>query len=153
MGSLRVKVRAARACRSAVAGVMVNAESGDDARRIANGAVVSGFKAVTSTDGAFEIGSLRAASYRLSVLDNGRPIKATKAVKLALSARQRATGVEVVVERPAGTIRGAVTRPDGASIAEAWVAVHQSLEDQLPRPRADGETRRFGCRWQHDRCR
>ena len=41
-----------------VAGVMVNAEAGTDMRRVENGAVVSGFKAVTSTAGAFEIGGL-----------------------------------------------------------------------------------------------
>lgn len=94
------------------------------------GNVVSGFKAVTSTAGTFEIGSLGAASYRLSVLDTGRPMKTTKTVKLALAAGQHATGVEVVVERPSGTIQGTVTGPDGAPIAEAWVAVHQSLRDQ-----------------------
>ncbi len=113
-----------------VTGVMVNAESGDGATRFENGAVVSGFKAMTSTSGAFQIGGLGAASYRLSVLDTGRPIKAAKTVKLALSAGQHATGVEVVVERPTGTIQGTVTGPDGAPIAEAWVLAHQTLEDR-----------------------
>lgn len=114
-----------------VAGVMVSAESGTDMRRLEMGNVVSGFKAVTSTTGTFEIGSLPAANYRLSALDTGRLMKATKTVKLALAAGQHATGVEVVVERPSGTIQGTVTGPDGAPIAEAWVAAHQSLRDQM----------------------
>ncbi|MBX3159459.1 MAG: sigma-70 family RNA polymerase sigma factor [Deltaproteobacteria bacterium] len=114
-----------------VAGVMVTAEPGNDARRVDGGRVISGSAAVTSARGAFEIGSLGAASYRLSVLETGRPMKVTRPVKLALSAGQRATGVEVVVERPTGVIRGTVTGPDGAPIAEAWVVVRQSLQDQL----------------------
>lgn len=114
-----------------VAGVMVSAEHGTDTRRVEMGNVVSGFKAVTSTAGTFEIGSLGAAEYRLSVLDTGRPMKTSKRVKLALAAGQHATGIELVVERPSGTIQGTVSGPDGAPIAEAWVAVHQSLHDQL----------------------
>jgi RNA polymerase sigma-70 factor (ECF subfamily) len=114
-----------------VAGVMVSAEHGTGMRRIEMGNVVSGFKAVTSTAGTFEIGSLGAADYRLSVLETGRPMKTTKHVKLALAAGQHASGVEIVVERPSGTIQGTVSGPDGAPIAEAWVAVHQSLHDQL----------------------
>ena len=58
-------------------------------------------------------------------------MRATKAVQLALSAGQHATDVEVVVQRPAGTIQGTVTGQDGAPIADAWVAVHHSLQDQL----------------------
>ncbi|MEJ7599911.1 MAG: carboxypeptidase-like regulatory domain-containing protein [Kofleriaceae bacterium] len=114
-----------------VAGVMVNAESGNDETRIENGAVISGFRAMTSTTGSFEIRALGAATYRLSVLDTGRPIKATKTVKVALSAGQHATGVEVVVERPTGTIQGTVTGSDGAPIADAWVALHQTAMDEV----------------------
>jgi len=114
-----------------VAGVMVSAEPSGHTRRIDDGNVVSGFQAVTSMAGTFEIGSLPPATYRLAVLDTGRPLKATKTVKLALSAGQRATGVEIIVERPNGTIQGTVTDQSGAPLADAWVAVHQSFKDQL----------------------
>ncbi len=114
-----------------VAGVMVSAEPNGEMRRIDGGNVVSGFVAVTTMTGTFEITGLRTASYRLSVLDTGRPMKATKSVRLALAAAQHATGVEISVERPADTIQGTVTGPDGAPIAEAWVAVHLSPQDQL----------------------
>jgi hypothetical protein len=96
-----------------------------------NGLVSSGFKAITSTGGAFQIRGLGAASYRLGVLESGRPVKPKKTVKLALSAGQHATGVELVVERSTGTIQGTVTGPDGAPISDAWVALHQSFVNQL----------------------
>ncbi len=114
-----------------LAGVMVNAESGNDETRIENGAVISGFKTMSSTSGTFEIRGLGAATYRMSVLDSGRPMKPTKTVKLGLSAGQHATGVEVVVERPTGTIQGTVTGPDGAPVADAWVALHQTTMDEV----------------------
>jgi hypothetical protein len=119
---------------------MVNAESGDDMTRIENGAVVSGFKAMTSTAGTFEIGGLGAATYRLSVLDAGRPMKPAKTATLALSRGQHATGVEVVVERPTGTIRGTVTGPDGAPVADAWVALRQTADDELAALRSSDDT-------------
>ena len=80
-----------------VAAVMVNAEGENEQIRIESGAMVSGWKAMTSTSGTFSIGGLAAAGYRLSVIDTGRPMKTSKIVKLALSAGQHATGVEVVV--------------------------------------------------------
>jgi len=113
-----------------VAGVMVSAD-GNDVTTIENGAVVSGFTAMTSTGGTFAIGGLGAATYRLFVLDAGRPMRLTKTHKLALSAGQHATGVVLVVESPTGTIQGTVTGPDGAPIADAWVALHQTTFDQI----------------------
>jgi RNA polymerase sigma-70 factor (ECF subfamily) len=98
---------------------------------IVNGAVTSGFQAITSTGGAFEIHGLAAATYRLAALDRGRPIKAKQATKRALATGQHATGVEIVVERPAGTIRGTVTGPDGMPIADAWITLHQTGKDLL----------------------
>ena len=94
------------------------------------GDVVSGFKAVTSTAGTFEIGSLGAASYRLSVLDTGRLMKTNEDRQGRASGwpardRRRGRRREAVRHDP-----GTVTGPDGAPIAEAWVAVHQSLRDQ-----------------------
>lgn len=114
-----------------VAGVMVNAEASDATTIIEGGAVTSGFKTMTSTTGAFRLASLGAATYAISVLDTGRPMKTTKTIKQALSIGQHATGVEVVVDRPNGKIEGTVTGPDGTPIADAWVALHQTPADQL----------------------
>lgn len=123
-----------------VVGVMVNAQSGDDATILENGAVVSGFKAMTATGGTFAISGLGAATYQLSVLDTGRPMKPARTVKVALSASQHATGIDVVVERPTGTIEGTVTGADGAPIADAWVAVRQTSFDELAALRSDDDT-------------
>ncbi|HEY4242579.1 MAG TPA: sigma-70 family RNA polymerase sigma factor [Kofleriaceae bacterium] len=114
-----------------VPGVMVNAELATEQTRFENGALASGYKGTTSSTGVFEIGSLGAASYRLSVLDIGQPLRPTKAVKVALSMGQHATGIEIVVERPTGVIRGTVTGPDGVPVADAWVRVHQSVFDRF----------------------
>ena len=98
---------------------------------IVNSAVTSGLKAITSTGGGFEIRGLSAGSYRLYALDRGRPMKTKTGSKVVLATAQHATGVEIVVERPAGTIRGTVTGPDGAPVADAWVALDQTVEDLL----------------------
>ena len=122
-----------------LAGVMVNARSSDDATVLENGAVISGLGAMTSQTGAFALGGLGAATYHLSVLDTGRPMKPKKTVKQALSAGQHVTGIDVVVERPDGTIQGTVNGPDGAPIADAWVALHQTTTDELMSQRADDD--------------
>jgi hypothetical protein len=114
-----------------VEGVVVTAEVVGDMMTFENGVVSSGFKAITTTGGAFEIRGLGAASYRMGALESGLPVKTKKTVKVALSAGQHATGVEVVVERSTGTIQGTVTGPDGAPIADAWVAVQQTIFDQF----------------------
>jgi protocatechuate 3,4-dioxygenase beta subunit len=114
-----------------LAGVIVNAEPVGDVTRLEGGAVVSGLKAMTSANGTFQIAGLGPATYRLSVLDTGLPVKATKATKVALAAAQHATGIEVIVERPNGVIEGTVTGPDGAPIADAWVQLHQTMEDKM----------------------
>ncbi len=115
-----------------VVGVSVNAELASDGvamTTIVNSAVTSGFKAITSTGGAFEIRGLDAASYRLYALDRGRPMKTKKGFKVVLATAQHAAGVEIVVERPTGTIRGTVVGPDGAPVADAWVALDQTVKD------------------------
>ncbi len=124
-----------------IVGVTVSAELASDRHitTIVNGAVTSGFKAITSTGGAFEIRGLDAASYRLAVLDRGRPMKAKKGAKVGLATAQHASGVEIVVERPAGTIRGTVTGPDGAALADAWVALYQTPDDLLDSMKTSGE--------------
>ena len=118
---------------NAVVGVTVNAERlGDDQMTMVhNGVVTSGFKAITTTDGSFEIRGLDAARYHLAVLDRGRPMKAKHGAKVELTTAQRATGIEMVVERPSGTISGTVSGPDGAPIPDAWVSLQQDGLDQM----------------------
>ncbi len=128
-----------------VVGVTLSAELANDGvtmTTIVNSAVTSGFKAITSTGGVFEIRGLSAGSYRLYALDRGRPMKTKKGSKLVLGTAQHATGLDIVVERPAGTIRGTVTGPDGAPIADAWVALDQTVEDLLDSLNTDDEPRR-----------
>jgi protocatechuate 3,4-dioxygenase beta subunit len=116
-----------------IAGVMVSAEhSGEhQTTTIDNGVVTSGFKAVSAITGAFEIRGLSPGTYRLGALDRGRPMKAKKHNKVELAAGQHATGVDVVVERPAGVIQGTITGSDGAPVADAWVSLHQNINDML----------------------
>jgi protocatechuate 3,4-dioxygenase beta subunit len=116
-----------------VAGASVNAASGNRTE-VVNGMVTSGVAALTAADGTFELAGLAAASYRLSVLDRGRPLpmKSTPAAAtVALAPGEHKLGVELVVDRPDGVIQGTVTGPDGKPLADAWVSVDQSLEDML----------------------
>jgi protocatechuate 3,4-dioxygenase beta subunit len=116
-----------------VAGASVNAATGNRTA-VVNGMVTSGFAALTGADGTFELGGLAAATYRLSVLDRGRPLPlktAVAATTIAIGAAEHKTGVELVVDRPDGVIQGTVTGPDGKPLADAWVSVDQSIEDML----------------------
>jgi len=116
-----------------VAGASVNAASGNRTE-VVNGMVTSGIAALTGADGTFELTGLAAASYRLSVLDRGRPLPmktAATAATIAIAPSEHKTGVELVVDRPDGVIQGTVTGPDGKPVADAWVSVDQSLEDML----------------------
>ncbi|HET9991267.1 MAG TPA: carboxypeptidase-like regulatory domain-containing protein, partial [Kofleriaceae bacterium] len=85
-------------------------------------------------DGTFELTGLAAATYRLSVLDRGRPLpmkSASAAANVALAPGEHKTGVELVVDRPDGVIQGTVTGPDGKPLADAWVSADQGIEDML----------------------
>jgi len=113
-----------------VAGASVNAASGNRTE-VVNGMVTSGSAALTGADGTFELTGLAAASYRLSVLDRGRPLPMKAAATIAIAPGEHKTGVELVVDRPDGVIQGTVTGPDGKPLADAWVSVDQSLEDML----------------------
>jgi hypothetical protein len=95
---------------------------------IVNGMITSGAQALTTAAGTFELRGLAADSYRLRVLERGRPLRARgKPVKLTLAAAEKKTGVELAVDRPNGVIKGVVTGPDGAPLADAWVSVQQDL--------------------------
>jgi len=105
---------------------------------IVNGMMTSGSAAMTSATGAFELKGLSAATYRLRVLDRGRPLPMKADVKLAIGATDHKTGVELVVDRPDGVIKGTVIGPDGKPLADAWVSVEQSFEDMLQGLHGDG---------------
>src|SRR5262249_29049409 len=117
---------------------------------IVNGVVTSGVQAVTGTGGTFEVRGLAGGSYRLSVLDRGRPMKMRtkpEAATVKLAADEHKTGVELAVDRANGVIKGRVIDPDGKPLADAWVSVHQDLDDMLmsmARPDApEGDSRMF----------
>jgi len=66
------------------------------------------------------------------VLDRGRPMKMKgKVPVLKLAANEHKTGVELAVDRPNGTIKGRVLGADGAPLADAWVSVHQDIDEML----------------------
>jgi RNA polymerase sigma factor (sigma-70 family) len=119
--------------------VMVTANVEGETTTFENGFIASGFKTVSSASGAFEIHGLGAATYRLGALTRGAPMKPKKSVKLALTSGQHAAGVEIVVERPTGTIRGTVIGPDGAAVSDAWIVVHQAVSDQMAALRASDD--------------
>lgn len=114
-----------------IAGAMVTAEHVKEITRIDNGIVASGFKAISSASGQFEITGLGVGEYRLTALDRGSPMRTRKGSKLKLAANQHLTGVEFVVERSAKTISGTVTGPDGSPRADVWVAAYQTIDDQV----------------------
>jgi hypothetical protein len=118
----------------AVGGVTVAASSIGETENttIVNGMVTSGFHGITGNAGAFEIVGLAAGTYRLSVLDRGRPMKLkAKSEPVKLAGTDHKTGVELVVARPTGTIQGRVIGPDGHPLADAWVSVHQDLDELI----------------------
>jgi hypothetical protein len=114
--------------------VMAAQQGGTEHTMIVNGAVTSGVQAVTGTDGAFELRGLAGGGYRLSVLDRGRPMKMrTKpdATTVKIGAGEHKTGAQLAVDRANGVIKGRVVDPDGKPLADAWVSVHQDLDEML----------------------
>jgi protocatechuate 3,4-dioxygenase beta subunit len=115
-----------------VAGVTVSANPQTQGQTtiVVNGVVTSGAQVLTAANGSFEIKGLDAGPYRLAVLDRGRPLPMKRGdAKFSLAATEHKTGVELVVDRPDGVIRGTVTGPDGKPLADAWVSVQQGLAD------------------------
>lgn len=114
------------------ASVMAASQADDESMKIVNGVVTSGVQALTTSTGAYEIRGLRPGTYRLSVLDRGKPVRMPKkSPTVKLAAAEKKTGVELVIDRPNGVIKGVVTGPDGKPLADAWVSVHQDLETML----------------------
>jgi uncharacterized GH25 family protein len=127
----------------AVGGVTIAASSIGETENttIVNGMVTSGFHGITGSAGAFEIVGLAAGTYRLGVLERGRPMKLlAKSEPVKLAGTDHKTGVELVVERPTGTIKGRVIGPDGHPLTDAWVSVHQDVDEMIAGmvPRDDG---------------
>ena len=116
-----------------VVGVAVSAAQvgGTERTMIVNGMMVSGVQARTNGKGEFELRGLGAGQYRLRVLDRGRPLPTKTETKVTLGATEKKTGITLAIERPDGVIRGVVTGPDGKPLADAWVSIHQSMEDLL----------------------
>jgi len=106
---------------------------------IVNGMVTSGAQVLTNAAGQFELRGLSADSYHLSVLDRGKPLPMKSDVSVKLGATEHKTGVELAVTRPDGTIRGTVVGADGQPIADAWVSVHQDLDDLIGGMAGSGE--------------
>jgi Carboxypeptidase regulatory-like domain len=127
----------------AVGGVTVAASSIGESENtmVVNGMVTSGVHGITGRAGAFEIVGLAAGTYRLSVLERGRPMKLlARSEPVKLAGTDHKTGVELVVERPTGRVRGRVIGPGGHPLADAWVSVHQGVDEMIAgmMPRDDG---------------
>jgi protocatechuate 3,4-dioxygenase beta subunit len=131
-GSIAGRVVDGRGKPVAGASVMAQAIGAGEHTMIVNGRITSGVQAITSDAGAFELRGLAAGSYRLGVLDRGRPLRLRAAAPVVkLAAAERKTGVELAVDRPDGVIEGVVLGPDGTPLADAWVSVHQDLASLL----------------------
>ncbi len=118
----------------AIAGatVVANPRGPSDEATIVNGVITSGVQARADEAGAFELTGLAAGTYRLGALDGGRPLPPSgKPVQVAIAANEHKTGVVVAADRANGVIEGIVTSADGKPLADAWVSVHQELDDMI----------------------
>ncbi len=117
-----------------VVGVGVMAASVSDGERttIQNGRVTSGVQGLTDATGAYQLVGLSAGSYRISVLDRGKPLaQRTRPPAVELAASEHKTGIDLAIDRPSGVISGTVTGPDGTPLADAWVSAHPDLLSML----------------------
>lgn len=130
--------------------VMASTQASSEHIVVVNGMITSGAQSLTDASGAYEIRGLVAATYRIAVLDRGKPMAmkggaASTATTVSIAAGDKKTGVDLAVELPNGKIAGTVTGADGKPIADAWVSVHQGLAAMMdamhaPRPgKGDGE--------------
>jgi hypothetical protein len=112
--------------------------SGGERTTIRNGVITSGVQDLTDASGAYKLEGLSAGSYRMAVLDRGKPLpQRAQPPVIELSAQERKTGVELAIDRPNGIIRGTVSGPEGKPLADAWVSVHQDLGSMLESMRGD----------------
>ncbi|HSR98463.1 MAG TPA: carboxypeptidase regulatory-like domain-containing protein [Kofleriaceae bacterium] len=111
--------------------VMASKVSGTERMVVRNGMITSGVQALTDAAGAYKIEGLSGGSYRMGVVDRGRPLPQRTQSMVDLGARERKTGVELAVDRPDGVIRGVVTGPDGKPLPDAWVSVSADLAAML----------------------
>ncbi len=117
----------------AAATVMAAPRTGSERTVIVNGMVTSGAQVLTSATGEYVLKGLAPATYHLTVLERGRPLPMKTDATLALAATDHKTGVELAVDRPDGVIRGTVVDAAGKPLPDAWVSVHQELDDLVGR--------------------
>jgi protocatechuate 3,4-dioxygenase beta subunit len=121
--------------------VMAAPRTGTERTVIVNGVVTSGAQTLTSASGEYTLEGLTPATYHLSVLERGRPLPMKTDATVTLAATDHKTGVELEVDRPDGVIRGTVVSADGKPLPDAWVSVHQDLDDLIGGMGSGGESR------------
>jgi len=119
-------------------GVMASNVSGGDSTIIRNGMITSGVQGLTDATGAYQLAGLSPGSYRIGVLDRGKPLlQRSKPPRVELTASEHKTSVDLAIDRPTGVITGTVTGPDGKPLADAWVSAHQDMMSMLDSMRGD----------------
>lgn len=109
--------------------VVANPITGNVRTMIVNGMVTSGIQGITGAGGVYELRGLAPGKYRMTALERGQPMRPTKEPPtVTLAATEQKTGVDLVVDRPNGVIRGVVVGPDGKPLADAWVSAQPDLE-------------------------
>jgi protocatechuate 3,4-dioxygenase beta subunit len=109
-------------------GVIANEVTHGAHTTMQNGRITSGAQARTDAAGGYAIEGLPPGTYEIGALDAGAPMRLRSAPPhLELGSHERKLGVELVVDRPNGTIAGTVTGPDGKPLAEAWVSLQRDV--------------------------
>src|SRR5262249_32787432 len=92
-----------------------------------------------------------AGTFRLRVLDRGRPLPMKSEAKVTLGATEHKTGITLAVDRADGVIRGVVTGADDKPLADAWVSLHQDVGSLLESmDHEEGESRMVTVRVEDD---
>jgi len=121
-------------------GVMATNISGTERITIMNGVITSGVQGLTDASGAYKLVGLSAGSYRIGVLDRGKPLpQRAKPPTVELAASEHKTSVDLAIDRPTGVITGTVTGPDGKPLADAWVSAHQDMMSMLDSMHGDAD--------------
>jgi hypothetical protein len=107
---------------------------------IRNGMITSGVQGLTDAAGAFKLDGLSPGSYRMGVLDRGKPMhQRGQPPAVAIAASEHKAGVVLAVDRPDGVVQGTVTGPDGKPLADAWVSVQPDLGSMFESMRGERE--------------